>query len=310
MAVVGKVGDGKSDLCKALANRVPSASYFEQDVWLPSGSLLDAVVFGRDFDQAEFDRVVDISQLGEDLEGGLLNLESECGEGGGSLSGGQRARVALARTLYFSDEVIIDDCFASLDSRVKMRVAAELKRSGVRGAVVTNDWEVASRADLIVQVAQTEQGVGRVVKIGMPNEFERWGEGEEGGERVERKERKKAKSSSSSTSSSSSVSIATPDNTVDPEAPMVVRTDTEGLESHVNDTALEEPRGHHTLLEPMGGRRKSSKLTTPTLDEAITAKVPLDTYVKYLKAVRSPGLLLLALSSYCLSNFYQVYQQR
>ena len=90
---------------------------------------------------------------------------------------------------------------------------------------------------------------------------------------------------------------------------MVVRTDTEGLESHANNTSLEEP-GSQTLLEPKGGRRKSSRLTTPTLDEAITTKVPLETYVKYLQAVRSPGLLLLALSSYCLSNFYQVYQQR
>lgn len=305
LAVVGKVGDGKSDLCKALANRVTTASYFEQDVWLPSGSLLDAVLFGREFDQTEFDRVLEISQLKEDLESGLLSLESECGEGGGSLSGGQRARVALARTLYFSSEVIIDDCFASLDSRVKMKIAEKLKASGVRGAVVTNDWEVACQADMIVQVAQTDEGVGKVLKIGKPNEFDRWAEGEDrgGGEKG-----KKVVSSSSS-SSSSSISIATPDNNVDPEAPMVVRTDTEGLESHVNNTSLEEP-GSQTLLEPKGGRRKSSRLTTPTLDEAITTKVPLETYVKYLQAVRSPGLLLLALSSYCLSNFYQVYQQR
>lgn len=58
---------------------------------------------------------------------------------------------------------------------------------------------------------------------------------------------------------------------------MVVRTDTEGVENHVNGTMLpsgkEEP-GAQALLEPRTSRG-SQKLTASTLDEAITTKVPL-----------------------------------
>ena len=258
---------------------------------------------------------MEISQLKEDLEQGILTMESECGEGGGSLSGGQRARVALARTLYFSSEVIIDDCFASLDSRVKMRVSDRLMRSGVRGVMVTNDWEVARNADMIVQVAQTEEGVGRVEKIGRPSEFQRWegrGEGEgvgglmEEDEKTKKKKKKKSEEGGGKDGESGAISVTTPDNNVNPEAPLVVRTDTNEIDIHVKNATDTESGA---LLEPKGERSGGLRLKVATLDELITSKVPLKTYTRYLATVKSPLLLGLAVSSYCLSNFYQVYQQ-
>jgi ATP-binding cassette, subfamily C (CFTR/MRP), member 1 len=70
-------------------------------------------------DQEKLDRVVQVAGLQSDLDQFPAGLQTEIGEKGVNLSGGQKARVALARTLYVNpDIVLLDDPISALDAQV------------------------------------------------------------------------------------------------------------------------------------------------------------------------------------------------
>jgi ABC-type multidrug transport system fused ATPase/permease subunit len=131
--------------------------YASQEAWLPKGTLRDAVVFGRVFDEARYVQALYDAGLDQDMASGTLDSDMDVGEKGSSLSGGQRARVALARALYGGDETkvfLLDDCLAALDARVGSlvfeRVTRRLKASKAATILVTNDPNLPRRCDRVV----------------------------------------------------------------------------------------------------------------------------------------------------------------
>ncbi|GJJ07979.1 hypothetical protein Clacol_002186 [Clathrus columnatus] len=94
-----------------------SISYAAQTPWLQQMSIKDNIVFEYPFDKERYDAVVDACALKPDfrvLEDGDM---TEIGVKGVSLSGGQKARVALARAVYAPTQyVILDDIFSAVDS--------------------------------------------------------------------------------------------------------------------------------------------------------------------------------------------------
>ena len=91
-----------------------------QDSWSEQATILDNILFGAPYDEKRFDEVVEACALGPDLAAWEGREHTEVGERGISLSGGQRARVALARAVYSSASVLLldDPCVQNCTSLI------------------------------------------------------------------------------------------------------------------------------------------------------------------------------------------------
>ena len=129
VAVVGAVGAGKTTLLLAIAGEAEKLrgtvgvrgkiAYVEQRPFLIPGTLLENVLLGKERDEERLQRVIEASALELDVEQLPLGLDTLISEGGSNLSGGQRARVSLARALYADADVyLLDDPLSAVDARI------------------------------------------------------------------------------------------------------------------------------------------------------------------------------------------------
>ncbi|RXK42573.1 metal resistance protein ycf1 [Tremella mesenterica] len=129
LAVIGRVGDGKSSLLSALLGEMTRSdgrvtirgdvAYFSQTSWILSATVKDNIVFGHRFDPVFYDQVLDACALRSDLAVLPQGHMTEVGEKGVSLSGGQKARIALARACYArADIYLLDDPLSAVDAHV------------------------------------------------------------------------------------------------------------------------------------------------------------------------------------------------
>lgn len=80
-------------------------------------------MFGKAYNKATYDETIRICELSRDLEILPAGDQTEIGEKGINLSGGQKARVSLARAVYADREVVVmDDPISALDANVKKNI--------------------------------------------------------------------------------------------------------------------------------------------------------------------------------------------
>lgn len=127
VAIVGMVGSGKSSLLAALLGEMPAVSghsllrgqvgYTAQTPWIQNMTLRDNILFGRSLDPELYQAVLEASCLTLDIALLPSADDTEIGERGINLSGGQKARVAFARALYTqsADVLLLDDPFSAVD---------------------------------------------------------------------------------------------------------------------------------------------------------------------------------------------------
>eukprot|EP00347_Sterkiella_histriomuscorum_P019725 403340529 len=98
-------------------------AYVQQNPWIQNKTIRDNILFGLPFDQDRYEETIDICELARDLEILPSADMTEIGEKGINLSGGQKARVSLARAVY-SDKAIMlmDDPISALDANVKKKI--------------------------------------------------------------------------------------------------------------------------------------------------------------------------------------------
>ncbi|KAJ2804773.1 Multidrug resistance-associated protein 1, partial [Coemansia helicoidea] len=130
---VGKTGAGKSSLLLSISGELEmtagtggvagSIAYLEQSPWIMNDTMRANVLFGRQYDAEFFIKVIHACALTEDIAMWPDADLTVIGERGINISGGQRARLALARTLYSrADIYVLDDPLSAVDAHVKRHI--------------------------------------------------------------------------------------------------------------------------------------------------------------------------------------------
>lgn len=128
-AIIGPVGSGKSTILHTILHELEIdkgeltvngvISYSSQEPWLFESSVRQNILFTEEYDENRYREVIQVCALQRDLE--LLPYAdlTLVGERGISLSGGQKARVSLARAIYRrADIYLLDDPLSAVDSVV------------------------------------------------------------------------------------------------------------------------------------------------------------------------------------------------
>ncbi|NXD78404.1 MRP7 protein, partial [Halcyon senegalensis] len=180
LGIVGKVGSGKSSLLAAITGELikqggqvyvsdleQGFGLVTQEPWIQFTTVRENILFGRKYDARLYEEVVEACALSDDLNILPAGDQTEVGENGVTLSGGQKARLALARAVYQEKELyLLDDPLAAVDADV----ANHLMQKCILGVLkhktrilCTHRMEFLKKADALLLIDS-----GRIVKTGTP----------------------------------------------------------------------------------------------------------------------------------------------
>ncbi|TFY70118.1 hypothetical protein EVJ58_g61 [Rhodofomes roseus] len=181
--IVGPTGSGKTSFLMALLGEmhyIPSGpdsyyhlprtggvAYAAQESWVQNETIKDNILFGAPYDEERYNKVIDQCGLSRDLTLFEAGDQTEVGEKGLTLSGGQKARITLARAVYSSAEILLlDDVLAALDVHTaKWIVDKCFKGDLIRGRtvlLVTHNVAMASPiADFVVSLGTDGRVAGQ-----------------------------------------------------------------------------------------------------------------------------------------------------
>ncbi|XP_049887665.1 ATP-binding cassette sub-family C member 4-like [Pectinophora gossypiella] len=183
-AVIGPVGSGKSSLLQVLLKELPTSkgscsvngkiSYASQDAWLFPATVRENILFGVPYDVERYKKVCKVCCLQPDFKQFPYGDLSLVGERGVSLSGGQRARINLARAVYREADIyLLDDPLSAVDANVGRELFEGCISEHLRGRtviLVTHQVHFLKSADQIVVLNE-----GSVENIGTYDELAKSG---------------------------------------------------------------------------------------------------------------------------------------
>jgi ATP-binding cassette, subfamily C (CFTR/MRP), member 1 len=144
-----------------------AAAYVPQQAWVMNASVRENIVFGHRWDPQFYDKTIRACALRDDFASLPDGDQTEVGERGISLSGGQKARLTLARAVYArADVYLLDDCLSAVDQHVGRHLIDNVLGpkgllSGKTRILATNSIPVLMEADMIALLRD-----GRILEKG------------------------------------------------------------------------------------------------------------------------------------------------
>ncbi|XP_014467770.1 PREDICTED: multidrug resistance-associated protein 4-like [Dinoponera quadriceps] len=134
--VIGMVGSGKSSLLSAILGEITlvegkvkvngNMSYASQEAWVFGSTVKQNILFGQEYDKYKYQKVVKACALWKDFQQFPKGDMTIVGERGSSLSGGQKARINLARAMYREADIyLLDDPLSAVDTHVSKHLFQE-----------------------------------------------------------------------------------------------------------------------------------------------------------------------------------------
>ena len=173
VCVIGEVGSGKTSLVQAILNNLisltprstklivnGSISYVSQESWIQNTTVQNNILFSRDLDVDKYENILRLCELKQDLSVLVGGDFTEIGEKGVNLSGGQKARISIARAMYSDGDIyIFDDPISALDAHVGKNIMINCIAGYLKNKtriLVTHALQYTSFADRIIYMKNGE----------------------------------------------------------------------------------------------------------------------------------------------------------
>ena len=180
IVIVGEIGAGKSSLLAALVGEMRrtegivklggTVGFCPQTAWIQNATVKNNILFGREFDPEKYETVIRACALESDFDMLPNGDATEIGERGITVSGGQKARINIARAAYNdADIVLLDDPLSAVDAHVGRTLLEDCicgLMAGKTRILVTHQLHVLPRADRIFCMDQ-----GKIVEQGTYDEL-------------------------------------------------------------------------------------------------------------------------------------------
>ena len=173
ICIIGEVGSGKSSLIQAILNNMiilqnkdtkiivnGKISYVGQEAWIQNNTVQNNILFYQPYNAEKYQKILNLCELNQDLNSLTGGDLTEIGEKGVNLSGGQKARISLARAMYCDNDIyILDDPISALDAHVGKNIMHNCIIDYLKGKtriLVTHALQYTSFADRIYYMKNGE----------------------------------------------------------------------------------------------------------------------------------------------------------
>lgn len=166
VGIVGRVGSGKSSFLSAVLGEMHlkegnismdtnlSVAYCDQRPFVMNATVKDNVLFFSEFEEKRFNETLAAVCLDADIKILTDGIQTEIGERGITLSGGQKTRVSLARAVYSDADVyLLDDPLSAVDAHVGEHIFNKCVVEYLQGKTrlfVTHHIRVLPSCDLVI----------------------------------------------------------------------------------------------------------------------------------------------------------------
>ncbi|KAH3673556.1 hypothetical protein WICMUC_003663 [Wickerhamomyces mucosus] len=161
--ITGAMGTGKSSLLAAIFGliqkksgkvAVNGSSLLCDSPWIENSTVRQNITFGSDYEATKYQKVVQACALSDDLKAFPAGDLTEIGERGVTLSGGQKSRINLARTIYADPDILVfDDVLNAVDANVGEYIMSNLFLDLIKHKtriLTTHQLSVLDKADRII----------------------------------------------------------------------------------------------------------------------------------------------------------------
>lgn len=165
MSIIGPVGSGKSTLIhsvfgdtilsegKIVISNNANIAYCPQQPWIVNATFRENITMDLPYDENKYNEVIRVCALLPDLETMPAGSDTEISSFGTTLSGGQKARLSLARACYRDADIYLLDCpLSAVDREVAYHIYEECIRGFLRSKtiiLVTHNLQLLSQSDSI-----------------------------------------------------------------------------------------------------------------------------------------------------------------
>ena len=131
-----------------------SISYVGQESWIQNNTVRNNILFFQPYEPDKYEKILSLCELNQDLNTLIGGDMTEIGEKGVNLSGGQKARISIARALYNENDIyIFDDPISALDAHVGKNIMINCILNYLKDKtriLITHALQYTSYADFII----------------------------------------------------------------------------------------------------------------------------------------------------------------